>query len=221
VPDKGDRVPAEFVGLARQFRREVMEDDRLVDAALARIATPLRRRLAKKPGLRPAMGHDTARAWTTLMPPTFRFDMATELGRSCLSISELRLTGSRWRSGGWANDEPGVSVLLLSLGTGTGKVAVEVRPVATLGLHALARRYQRGEGRDHPDIMRDLAYLATPPAGSADAVATGSGFWLGGVVWADDDCGRRIRLRSVRTFIAAEQVPDGHYVPTVSPLSVS
>jgi hypothetical protein len=192
----------------------VLEVDQTLNAALAAVTAPSRRRLARKQGLRPEQCHDAVRAWSKLMPAGFRTDHASALTRSAISITDLRLTGSRWRVESWAERwEVGVSPLRRSLSTETGRVDLEHVPLAPVSLHAFARRYQWGRDRTTDAVVADLGRLAAPSAGGADTVPTGTGYWLGGIEVAnDDENARRVR---VRTFVAAEQVPDGRYPPLV------
>ena len=64
--------------------------------------------------------------------------------------------------------------------------AFERTLLADVGLHALARRYERGAGRDDDAVLRDLAVLSHASKGAIDkggefAIPAGEGKWIGSV----------------------------------------
>jgi hypothetical protein len=204
------RVPAEFIGLARQFRRQVLAADLVVDRALALIARQLGYLTGRRRGFRPGYVPDLGATWTRLVPAGFSFDREVKRDRGGVMVSELRITGSRWRNDSWrvgADDwEDCVSLTVLAVSTYSGKVKVVIRPLAAVSLHALARRYQRGAGRADADIVHDLHVIADWQD-CADSVAAGTGRWFGGAVPTRDDNQRQaIEVLAVRTFIAADQL---------------
>jgi hypothetical protein len=202
------RVPAEFVGLARQFRRSVLGTDLVVDKALVLIAGQLGYLTGRRRGFRPGYVPDLGATWSRLVLAGLSFEREVKRDRGGVMVSELRITGSRWRNTSWhvrADDwEDGVSLTVLAVSTFSGKVDVVIRPLAAVSLHALARRYERGAGRADADILRDLHAIADWPDG-ADRIAVGHGFWRGASVRAVDDNQRQaIDMLAVRTFLAAE-----------------
>jgi hypothetical protein len=204
------RVPAEFIGLARQFRRQVLAVDPEVDRGLSLIAGQLGCLLGRLRGFRPGYVPDLGATWSRLVPAGLSFEREVKRGRDGVMASEVRITGSRWRNDAWhggADDwEDGVSLTALAVSTYSGKVKVVIRPLAAVSLHALARRYQRGAGRADAAIVRDLQVIADWPDG-ADSIAAGNGFWRGASVRATDDNQQAaIDMLAVRTFLAAEQL---------------
>jgi hypothetical protein len=90
-------------------------------------------------------------------------------------------------------------------------VAVKTRPfqierslIADIGVHALARRYQRGWDIDDRSVVLDLAPLGTKWASTVKAggefriqAARGDGEWIGEVTTVE---GRDLPVLLVRTF---------------------
>jgi len=175
-------VPAEHLGQARMFRQSVVVADHRVNVGLSTIAEPLRRRLARKPTLRSDQVIDTSRAWAELVSDAFTLGLRINPRKGSLSIIETRVCGGKWRSDGW--DEPdwqsGISVIRITLMAEDGCLKTTVQPLANLLLHALARRFERGDGRTTGTVVRDLKALASGASGCAIAIPVPSGGrWIG------------------------------------------
>jgi hypothetical protein len=201
------RVPAEFTGLARQFRTAVQAEDHRVDQALAVIEPPIRERLRTHPKLRPEAPMGVLRAWAETVPSAFRLGPSRIARvRTEFAINENRITSSWITDRAWGEDasrERGVSICKLTFAVHAGKLTKVWQPIACISMHALARRLERGASRDHSALIDDLAALiAVPDAG--ERVDTPGGFWLGQVITAArDETGKGCRMRNVRTWISA------------------
>jgi hypothetical protein len=200
------RVPAEFIGLARQFRTAVRAEDKAADIVLAAIKTPLRERLRRHPKLRTEQVFGTERVWRECMPDQFRLGpIIIRRERCAVGVGERRITTSwitdeRW--GADADREPGVSVCSLMMLAVDRKVAETWAPIATVSMHALGRWFERTGLREHDALIEALGVLV--PAREAERVESAGGFWLGGVINAmDDGAGKGCRIRNVRTWLAA------------------
>ncbi len=115
------RIPAEFLGLARQLRERVQHADDAVNAELAHIVAPLQRRLARKPALRPDTAIDAARSWQRMTAgEQFRlaFDATTD-DKQALVITEVRVNGIRLLDHQWNRPEweSGVGIVQVKLTT--------------------------------------------------------------------------------------------------------
>jgi hypothetical protein len=200
------RVPVEFIGLARQFRTVVQAEDRAVDRAQNLIAAPLRERLRKHPRLRPETPMGVLRAWAETVPTTLRIGrLHVACVRTEFAISEHRISSSWPYNDEWNNDERerGVSVCTFVFAVRKGKLTMRWTPVACVSLHALARRIERGTERDHAALTRDLSVLVETDE-KAERVSTRDGYWQGGVGEAmNDHDGKGVKLRNVRTWLAA------------------
>jgi hypothetical protein len=222
------RVPAEFVGKARAFRMAVKAEDQAFDQALALIVAPLKDRYARHPRSALRWGHiaGTERAYRLMIPPRFRLGDIIITGsmqrfgpRSRLfGVSETRIAVSWIAHEAWDPDykEQGVSVCRFTLSFHDGRMRQDWTPIASISLHALARRYERGRslslpqgrslalpqgGSDHAALMADLACLidADPSAGQ---IATTDGLWLADTVLTRTRQGV-VKALNVRTWVAA------------------
>lgn len=196
-------IPAEHRGQARVFRNAVLEADRRVNSALPKLAAPLRRRLGRKPTLRPELLIDASRAWATEVSDQFTCDLRARADKRELTIAELRACGGRWRTERWdeAEWQPGVSLTWVALRVEDGRLRLIVQPAAHLLMHALARRFERGCGRTAADVVRDLRALAAVLDDGAEEVAVPGGRWVGERQTARDGAGRSVSLFHCKTFL--------------------
>jgi hypothetical protein len=157
-------VPVEFVGLARAFRRTVGQSaacfkrdmEELVETITREMNRP--RRAANK--LRDNIRAEIRRGWLAL-PNRHRFilyclDETPRLGRGRLDLHAIRLTTMDTSAADWDNSEPGILLIRTRLSLDRKEVAVTPMPIASLGLHALARRYERGRDRSEAVLLNDL-----------------------------------------------------------------
>jgi hypothetical protein len=197
------RIPAEFLGLARQLRERVQHADDAVNAELAHIVAPLQRRLARKPALRPDTAIDAARSWQRMTAgEQFRlaFDATTD-DKQALVITEVRVNGIRLLDHQWNRPEweSGVGIVQVKLTTSC-KLKLTVTPLVVLSLHAMGRWFERSGRRDYCSLLRDIVPLLAATA--TDRISANNGDWLGSVTVAHgDQGGRNFVVRSVRTFV--------------------
>jgi hypothetical protein len=145
------------------------------------------------------------RTWAATAPMGFRVGhVRAAVVRTEFAIREYRISTSWLHDDGWNNDfrERGLSVCELVLAAHKGKLVRRWVPLACVSLHALARRIERGRARDHAALTRDLAVLVDSDEGS-EQVNTEGGYWLGAVIEAHDTEEKRVKLRNVRTWLAA------------------
>jgi hypothetical protein len=133
---------------------------------------------------------DTARAWRTL--PAFgslarKVDISDPRHPHFL---ELRLGASRYALDGWQEPTDGLVLVLLGVSVARGKLVVRAPQLATLSLHSLARRYQRGQPSD-ASVLDDISQLAWeyPRAveGELFNCVAGDGTWTGHTARAERD----------------------------------
>ncbi|MGH2506088.1 MAG: hypothetical protein ACRDHZ_01495 [Ktedonobacteraceae bacterium] len=139
-----------------------------------------------------------------------RLGLVISPGNPTTTIRETRAFPHRVQCPGWSDDEHSVGVLIRTV-----RVQLSPKPAvadtsvvtATVGLHALARRYARGcDGRDEA-VLRDLLTLTNPSkwtTGVRDSnsefdVVVPGGRWRGGAMRLD--CANPVL--AVRTFIAS------------------
>jgi hypothetical protein len=214
-------VPFEFVGLARQLWRKVEAEDRVCAEGLDRVEAILLRRLTRKPSLRPEHVVEIERIWRA-MPHRFRFGPTEyQPPRKRLHIRELRLISHISRAKSWAPEspsEPGLGVFLITCEVSKrGGYTFGSVPFATISLHALARRFQRGRDRSEAAVLRDINDLVKAMSTHgpwADCRFTvGSGEWRGvrATTAQHDQNGEAIPERpslAIRTFIDADDIAD-------------
>jgi hypothetical protein len=102
------------------------------------------------------------------VPSTFHVGRArVAVVRSEFAIREHRISTSWLNDDSWCNDsrERGLSVCELVFAVHKGKLVLRWIPIATVSLHALARRIERSAERDHAALTRDLAVLVESDAG--------------------------------------------------------
>jgi hypothetical protein len=198
-------LPAEQLGQARLFRQAVLAADQRVNAAVPLVTAPLRRRLESKPTPRPDHLIDATRAWQSTISDAFTLDVRTRVTKGEFRIAELRICASRWRTESWnhPDPQPGVSLVWLSLAVKNGELRCTPWPAAHLLLHALARRFERGAGRERADIVRDLKTLGTAlDGGGADEIPVVDGRWVGDRVAVHDAASQRaLTVFHCRTFL--------------------
>jgi hypothetical protein len=127
-----------------------------------------------------------------------------------LIISELRLTRASYEDIRRSQPFPQNSVcLMLCMFRLTTPAAFECKrhAIAALGIHALARRYQRGfDNTDHA-IKTDIAELALNTSrllgaeSQTFAISCPSGQWVGAIETASLSSGHDQRLLNVRSFL--------------------
>jgi hypothetical protein len=203
----GSRVPAAWVGAARQLRRELAVDYAAAELQIAELLRVIKPRVIGGKRFRPVPTHHVLRAlerrWREL-PALSRLSAASGFQDGKLRLGETRLAPSRMRFPAWGQAEPelAVAILMTAVFSQPPHFAYEQSLIADVGLHALARRIERGEGRDDDSVLADLAVLAH---GHATAVAPGGEFQIpaGGGRWIGSTTVVRDTLvLAVRTFVA-------------------
>jgi hypothetical protein len=114
APLSAPRVPAEFDGLARQFRAEVDRIDKQMSRALAVITGPLRSRVRRHPKLRHEHIVQAERLYRSTVPPDFRIgEVEVNRDRAAFAVSETRLSLIWMNDIAWQDTtyrEPGVAL---------------------------------------------------------------------------------------------------------------
>jgi hypothetical protein len=199
----GARVPVEYIGLARLLRDRIG----LAHARAAAAGDALIRPLRPKPNFTPMPRHEKLRElvsrWRAL--PNFnRCGGMAEFADGVLRIVELHLCPVRMRFATWNDDgdELAVALRLRLIRIAPPHFAERDELVADIGLHALARRFERGADRDDAAVLSDVtvlgpAWRAAAEAGGEFGIAVPSGGrWIGSVT--------RVRgepVLAVRTFV--------------------
>lgn len=154
-------VPAEFRGRARTFltRLEAVEPSYV--AALGTITLPLRDKHRRRAKL--AAGDTTAaeRAWLEQLPPFGRIATETRSSRVNLYVRELRLFARTENFDTWSGTvEPTIAILLIGVDQRRKRLEASKATLALIGLHAMARRYQRGFDTTDETIFAEFRTIA-------------------------------------------------------------
>lgn len=196
------RVPVEFVGRARLLRNRIaaahitqtVTVERLLAPIVGRNTTPLSRR-----------------TMLGLLPTHFR--KMPEFGRLRLVVNsedgicirETRAAPFRIVLPGWDEDELAIAI---TLRTTTLRLPAHVEDatvmMAAIGLHAIARRFERGCDRSDVGVLRDLTcfdrawapILRNYETSREFEVVAARGRWIGAVMGAE---GKPVLV--VRTFV--------------------
>jgi hypothetical protein len=183
------RVPVEFIGLARQFRNKVVAEEQAFLADIGPMVAPLRPRPRFRPVPRQALLKILGRAWRD-SEPLGRLDLVVKYVKPRLDLIDIRAVPAKVYCESWpGDDEPALAIIVDHLGIAPPAPLRESSTMlASLGLHALARRFQRGADRSDDAVKADLLALAhaAPDAvidGGEFEIATPSGGrWVGAVV---------------------------------------
>ena len=214
-------VPREFVGLARAFRNRVAAADARVAAVVPGIVGQLRAHAhGMRNGKLSKLDMQVAlRAWQTGVTDSYMLDARLRTERRRFTVAELRATCDRMTAGAAWNgaEQDAVALSWHAIQLHDRLVDYLIRPVATMTLHALARRFERGDGREDSNVVQDLAPLAAYAAADKTAVAppptlpvtaevrVSDGRWAGRWVVARDAARRRdFRIFQVQTFLDDE-----------------
>jgi hypothetical protein len=191
-------VPVEFIGLARALPRKITSAHPAVEAAADNLLAPFRPRPGFTPMPRHAALRRLAARWRAL-PALGRLRCVIANDPGHLQIVELRVTPSRVVAAAWSEDEPALAIKLTTIAIKPPQFEEKHLLIAGVGLHALARRFQRGAPRTDAGVLADLlpvatAYRAIARAKGEFAVPAGGGRWIGAVGPAD-------AVALVRTYV--------------------
>jgi hypothetical protein len=194
------RVPAEYVGRARALRQKISK------ASIGDADKTLRfiKPLAPRPGWPTPSTPDWldihALGYQAQKLPT-RLAIVADVKNGRLKVGELRLRASRMRFPDWGQgNEPSIAILLKMVTS--NPFHAEESILADCGLHALARRIERGRPNDEAAVLRDMKALADGfrsalLKGGEFAVSTPSGGqWLGSMTLVNGKS-----MMAVRTFV--------------------
>lgn len=204
-------VPFEFLGRARAFRSRVGAEDHSVGRAVMRIMAPLQARRRRSKTYRPDDLIDADRQYR-MLPDAGRLSLSVERTKTGLRIEELRCASGKIRFAEWQNGatDPDVGIMRITLeAVSWGPAFVAGDLVASLSLHALGRRYQRGFDTSDVTVLAELKTLALCHGDIVEtpgefAIAGDGGTWVGEVGLRDG-----MRVLAVRSFKPAGAAVSG------------
>lgn len=193
-------VPREFLGMAREFRNVLVAEDPGAGEQQNAIAAGLRARLPKGSLPRPEALKAAAKAWREV-PATGRLQLEIELSIRRLVIRELRVGAADNRFPGWKEWEDSFVILLTGFSLVRWNFQYHYEMLASISLHGLARRFQRGADNSTDAVVADISALATStPECTAPGrfeVRVADGRWAGRVVPVRDGA----PVLAARTFL--------------------
>jgi hypothetical protein len=174
---------------------------------MRRALMPIQRRLQRHPVVRRETLIDAERSWRGL-PAFGRVHCTVDVrDRRAPTFDDVRIVAGEYRGIGWADVEPGLVVVLFCAGVVGTAMALRASTIATFGLHALARRYQRApRGQTvEPLILAEIGEVALrfptiAPAGGDFIWPVQGGSWRGDVI---ESTAGEVCL-TIRTFIDAD-----------------
>lgn len=203
-------IPAEFRGLARQFWRHATAEDEVFGPGLDRIVAPVLSRMRKYPrrDLRDGTLDVLGEQWAKL-PDGFRIALRTRIDKRGRrgDIIDLRVRPTRLAISDW--EELAVDVDSLCLDFPFRRGGKIPQTFASVGFHALARRFQRCPDHSRAALMSDFSALIKAnvndetkfPTGELFDIQTPRGAWRGVTGPVTDLDGTVAVQFVVRTFV--------------------
>jgi hypothetical protein len=195
-------VSAEYAGKARLLRARIGAEDDAVGRSVMAIMAPLARRRQKSRTFRSADLVDAERQFRAL-PSAGRLSLKIDRTKTGLRIEELRCAAGKIRFAEWSSGaaDPDIGIMRIALeATSWGPAFVAGDLIASLSLHALARRFQRGFRTDDESILSELRSMALCHADIVEtpgqfAIAGDGGTWVGEIGLRDG-----MRVMAIRSF---------------------
>lgn len=186
------------------MRQQVAQSYAMFDAGIVRLLEPFQGRnpsaLSRKTLLRKLTAE-----WKSLNPfGRLRLKIGTD--RGVTAIDEVRCCPSAMYAANWTASENTLAIVLYSICIEPRAVVKEkVYVLAMVCQHALARRFERGDGRSNLGVLTDLLPLITAWPSTIKqpgdfSIKAGNGAWRGEVTTLNLDT-ERMSIMSVRTFI--------------------
>jgi hypothetical protein len=206
-----DRINAEFLGLARVYRSRMLTAAEPIgramrDIAAAAFATYQRRRQGSS--LRPETLLAIEAEWRAISRAGCLGQIIKRERRS-LTVEDIRIAPATVGNEAWHDQtEASLCIVINRLIITPRKISSEGVTVASVSLHGLGRRIQRGFDNSDDAITRDFALIAAaaPRLLALDdrsfVVETGSGGkWRGAIDPFRDTSGVERRTLNIRTFV--------------------
>lgn len=173
----GTRVPNEFLGLARDFCRAVAREDLLLARQIKTYRDPIIERLHTYGRLHPSQITPLLNRWQKVIPRAFA--LRTETQRQPPTIAEARICSDRWAREDWTQDEPGCTICAIVFSIEGLALHLDVNRLALVGLHSIARWFERAGCRDRQSLIEDMMPLALAGDHSEGEVKCRHGVWRG------------------------------------------
>ena len=181
----GARVPVEWIGRGRVLLNRIGK----AHARWTKAAEALTEPLLPRDDFQPQFTQQSLRLlrarWQRL-PEWGRLKMSTKIRDTSAQIVETRLIPFRMMMADWAEPELSVAVALFVVDMRLpATLTVSQQILAAVSLHALARRFERGEDRADRAVLRSLYPITSAwpeivrAGGDFEIAALGGGRWIG------------------------------------------
>jgi hypothetical protein len=203
-PPPQDRVPVEFIGAARVLRDKIAAAHAVIEQRTETLIASFRPRDNFTPFPKRAMIERLLRRLRA-QRSLARLRLVSSYKDGKLQLAELRAEPARVTLPRWGAAELSILISMRTLAIRPPAFAQMALPMAFVGIHALSRRFQRGEDRSDAAVLRDLEALGrswrTAVEGTIEFAvpAPGGGRWIG----AQHLLGEAPVL-AVRTFVVSE-----------------
>ncbi len=176
------RVPLEWIGRARALRNSIGESTVEAKAQIERLISPLR----PKPGIVKMPRHvilQQIRDHWLKLPKTGQLDTVATFDKGKLKVGELRATPTRLRYAGWTEGdyEHSISLTHTLVFIHPPQFVYDRRDAVAFGLHAIARRYERGADKSDAAVLNDMVPLSllTYEQRAEFEIPVNGGSWVG------------------------------------------
>jgi hypothetical protein len=210
------KVPIEFIGRARDLRRQVFAEDESASALLHKIMVPTQIRLRTHARVRDGTLTDIARRWRAEVPSRFRLSLDVQRDKHHgTTITEQRMCASQMRCEEWEAEykEQAISILCVELLADKKRTSFQNHVVAAISLHALGRWFQRVREPTEANLIADVRALAAHimtlhELERRDFTApVPRGVWTGHLVAVENPSnGQLICICACRTFIDSDSI---------------
>jgi hypothetical protein len=202
-------VSPEFKGQARSWLSKLDADNASFDSLADALARTVREPIKRGKIATPEMLQELARRWRDELPTEGRLQLEIDISQRCLAIRDLRIARSEQFLGHWTHGEDALVIFIACVTAKRRSYFTFQRHLcATVGLHALSRRFQRAFDCSDEAIRADLIALAGAteenyhPDGRFH-VRVPDGVWAGKLQIFDHD---DTYAWCARTFLSAAEV---------------
>jgi hypothetical protein len=150
---------------------------------------------------------DIVTGWLNLPCRDWRLSCDARLDAKRASVVEVRLVAGTLQREDWDGSEDDLGIQEMHLDVDRARVSLDGRCLATLSLHAIARRLQRHPDGSIESLLHDIGLIATAARG---ALVAGGGYkirteadgggWRGRAI-VQVDKGQRQTALAVRTWL--------------------
>lgn len=154
-------VRKQDLGKARDLCRRLVATEAAALATVEELLKPLRARLQRHPSPRHDMLVQLVRRWKAEVPATNRLAIWSDLHGNKLHLLDCRVSPGSYRLDEWNDgyNEHGLIVQNHEVLVGPGACRIATTPLLLIGLHALARWYERSADPTEATLFSEFLLL--------------------------------------------------------------